>query len=91
MSYTHTMTITTDEPVDEKGVQAFIDACGYLMTGYLGADAVIHATWNGTNEPVTQRQVEAFDVVPADEFESVGALAGEVRNDPFAGLFGDDE
>ena len=77
--YTHTMTITTDEPVDEKGVQAFIDACGYLMTGFLGADATIHATWNADGSKVTKGQIDRFDVEKADEFETVAALAGEAR------------
>ena len=91
MSHTHTLKITTDNPVDEKGVQAFIDACGYLLTGYLGENAVIEATWNQGNEPATPEQVAEFDVRPTDnEFDTVAAMAGKSNtiDELFADLLG---
>jgi hypothetical protein len=70
--YKHTLTIETEQPVDEKGVEAFLDACGYLLTGFIGADAKLHATWNGTGEVVTEAQIKRFGPM-----ESLGAVDGE--------------
>ena len=88
MSHTHTIVITTENPVDAPKIQNFLDACGYLMTGYLGADAVVHATWNVTNEPVTPGQLADFGAEP---LETVGALKTGAR-ESFGEMFGlDDE
>jgi hypothetical protein len=76
MAHTHTIKITTEQPVDAKQIEQFLDACGYLMTGFLGADAQIHATWNEDGSPVTAEQVKRFGPM-----ESVGTVSDSVTND----------